>query len=135
MKEFKIADFPTLCLTMTSKGDILELQNSKTGRNFSSGIGSSIVSSEDFECVLRELGFEVSSVGGKALVKTGSISVLIDYKGYKPFTDSTLEQVLYIFDEYHKEAKYNLELQFKTMQENMQNIDSDMFKSFTIKSG
>lgn len=126
-------NFPALNLTLTDNGNILELQNPLVKEKFCDGVGSNIITVREFNQYFELIGFKVLWVGDKTMIKAGSLSVLIDFGEFMPFSDSTVEQVLYVFDEYSKEAKAKVVAQGEYIKKQMEIINQYDFNKFTIR--
>lgn len=100
---------PTLEANLTKYGEIRELKHPWFKRMFSAGKDGNQVEMIRFQNVLEGKGYKTERKNhDKLLVVKGSLSVLLVFH-YPPFSDSTVEQLDYIFDTLNQEVRDSMQ--------------------------
>lgn len=100
---------PTLEANLTRYGEIRELKDPRIKRTFSAGKDGNQVEMVRLQDILERKGYKTQRQDHhKLLVMKGSLSVLLVFH-YPPFSDSTIEQVDYIFDTLDQEVRDSMQ--------------------------
>ncbi len=100
---------PTLEANLTKYGEILELKHPWFKRTFKAGKDGNQVEMIRFQNILGGKGYKSERKDhDKLLVVRGSLSVLLVFH-YPPFSDSTVEQLDYIFDTLDQEVRDSMQ--------------------------
>lgn len=100
---------PTLEANLTTHGNIAELKHPWFKHAFEDGEDGNQVEVVRFQAMLEAKGYKTERKDHhKLLVVQGSISVLLVFH-YPPFSDSTIEQIDYIFDTYGQEVRDSMQ--------------------------
>lgn len=96
---------PTLEANLMKYGEIRELKHPWFKRTFEAGKDGNQVDVLRFKNMLASKGYKTERKDDdKLLVMKGSLSVLLVFH-YPPFSDSTIEQIDYIFDTLDQEVR------------------------------
>ena len=100
---------PTLEANLTTYGEVRELKHPWFKRKFKAGKDGNQVELSRFPDMLEAKGYRIERKDDdKLLIVKGSISVML-ILNYSPFSDSTIEQIDYIFDTLGKEARDSMQ--------------------------
>lgn len=100
---------PTLEANLTKYGNIAELKHPWFKRTFEAGRDGNQVELSRFPDMLEAKGYRTERKDDdKVLIVKGSISVMLILR-YSPFSDSTIEQIDYIFETLDKEVRDSMQ--------------------------
>lgn len=126
---------PTLEANLTKYGEIRELKDPRIKRKFKAGKDGNQVEMIRFQNILESKGYKTERKDhDKLLIVKGSISVLLVFH-YPPFSDSTVEQLGYIFDTLDQEVRDSMQSQLqkastlRTVHKGSPYRDGDWFES------
>ncbi|MGO2504834.1 MAG: hypothetical protein ACTH7L_01825 [Psychrobacter alimentarius] len=126
---------PTLEANLTKYGEIRELKHPWFKRTFEAGKDGNQVEMIRFQNILEGKGYKTERKDhDKLLIVKGSISVLLVFH-YPPFSDSTVEQLGYIFDTLDQEVRDSMQSQLQkaptlgTVHKGSPYRDGDWFES------
>lgn len=107
---------PTLEANLTKYGEIRELKDPRIKRTFSAGKDGNQVEMIRFQDILEGKGYKTERKDhDKLLVVKGSLSVILVFH-YPPFSDSTVEQLDYIFDTLGQEVRDSMQAEVDRLQ-------------------
>lgn len=126
---------PTLEANLTKYGEIRELKHPWFKRTFRAGKDGNQVEMIRFQNILEGKGYKTERKDhDKLLIVKGSISVFLVFH-YPPFSDSTVEQIDYIFDTLDQEVRDSMQSQLqkvptpRTVHKGSPYRDGDWFES------
>lgn len=126
---------PTLEANLTKYGEIRELKHPWFKRTFEAGKDGNQVEMIRFQNILEGKGYKTERKDhDKLLIVKGSLSVLLVFH-YPPFSDSTVEQLDYIFDTLDQEVQDSMQSQLQkaltlgTVHKGSPYRDGDWFES------
>ena len=100
---------PTLEANLTTYGNITELKHPWFKRTFEAGKDGNQVEMIRFQDILEGKGYQTQREGHhKLLIAKGSFSVLLVFH-YPPFSDSTIEQIDWIFETLGQEVQDSMQ--------------------------
>lgn len=100
---------PTLEANLTTYGEILELKHPWFTHGFEAGKDGNQVEVPRFQSILESKGYKTElKSDDELLVISGSFSVLLVFH-YPPFSDSTIEQVDWIFETLGQEVRDSMQ--------------------------
>ena len=109
---------PTLEANLAKYGNIAELKHPWFKRTFSAGKDGNQVEMIRFQNILNTKGYNTHVYyrahviePDKILITKGSLSVMLVLNGLPPFSDSTIEQVDYIFETLNKEVRDSMQVE------------------------
>lgn len=100
---------PTLEANLTTYGNIAELKHPWFKHAFKDGEDGNQVELSRFPDILRCKGYRIEKKGDdKLLIVKGSLSVMLALR-YSPFSDSTIEQIDWIFETFDQEVRDSMQ--------------------------
>lgn len=122
---------PTLEANLASYGNIAELKHPWFKRTFEAGKDGNQVEMSRFQDMLEAKGYKTETKGDDILIAKGSLSVMLVLH-YPPFSDSTIEQLDYIFDTLDQEVRDSMQAEvdrfMRDRAASMKPLDADMAK-------
>lgn len=107
---------PTLEANLAKYGNIAELKHPWFKRTFEAGKDGNQVEMIRFKSILNNKGYSTHVYyrghviePDKILITKGSLSMMLVFNGLPPFSDSTIEQVDYIFETLDKEVRDSMQ--------------------------
>lgn len=99
---------PTLEANLTKYGNIAELKHPWFKRTFEAGEDGNQVELARFQDILEAKGYKTETKDDDILIVKGSLSVMLVLH-YPPFSDSTIEQIDYVFDTLGQEVRDSMQ--------------------------
>lgn len=127
---------PTLEANLTKYGEIRELKHPWFKRTFEAGKDGNQVEVIRFKNTLNTKGYSAHVIEpDKILITKGSLSMMLVLNGLPPFSDSTIEQIDWIFDTLDQEVRDSMQSQLQkaptlgTVHKGSPYRDGDWFES------